>query len=111
MLIKLKSSEWCEDKKDIADDSDDRREGDGIIRGGDKDTADGGAGEGIAGGDITLDAPESGVSGIGEDPPTDISFTLNGGGAGGRTTGAGGSGWGLLRKSDKSLSSSSMRFM
>ena len=33
------------------------------------------------GGDITLDSPDSEVSGMGDDPPTNTSFTRNKGGA------------------------------
>jgi hypothetical protein len=107
-------------------------EGEGILRGGDKDTMLGGAGV-LAGvragvrsdeaslGDMTLDSPDNGVSGIGDDPPTDTSLTRRRGATtdggpgwmmiGARGPGCGGCGCGLLKKSDRSLSSSSMRFI
>ena len=76
--IRQASSEWGEERYDISVITDDRTEGEGALLGGDN----------IIdsrycwkGGDITLDSPDSKVLGMGDDLPTDMSFTHNKGGA------------------------------
>ena len=81
-------SEWDEKRYDISVITNNQIEGEGALLGGDNIIDSRYCWEG---GDITLDSPDSGVSGMGDEPPTDTSFTRNKGGAAktGRGGGAG----------------------
>ena len=86
--IRQASSEWGKERYDISVITDDQTEGEGALLGGDN----------IMdsrycwkGGNITLDFPDSEVSGMGDDLPTDTSFTRNKGGA--AKIDRGGGGW------------------
>ena len=76
--IRLVSSEWGEERYDISVITNDQTEGGGTLLGGDNIIDSRYCWEG---GDITLDFPDSKVSEIGDDPPTNTSFTHNKGGA------------------------------
>ena len=71
-------SEWYEKRYDISVITNNQIEGEGALLGGDNIMDSRYCREG---GDITLDSPDSEVSGMGDDPPTDTSFTRNKGGA------------------------------
>ena len=85
--IRLVSSEWGEERYDISVITDDWTEGEGALLGGDNIMGSRSCWEG---GDIILDSPDSEVLGMGDKPPTNMSFTHNMGGA--AKTGRGGGG-------------------
>ena len=76
--IRQASSEWGEERYDISVITNDQTEGEGALLGGDNIIDSRYCWEG---GDITLDSPDSEVLEMGDDPPTDMSFTHNKGGA------------------------------
>ena len=89
--IRQASSEWGEERYNISVITDDQTEGEGALLGGDNIMDSRYCWEG---GDITLDSPDSEVSGMGDDPPTNMSFTRNKGGAAKIGRGGGGAGCG-----------------
>ena len=89
--IRLVLSEWGEERYDILVITDDWTEGEGALLGGDNIM---GSRYCQKGGDIILDSLDSEISGMGDKPPTDTSFTCNMGRAAKIGRGGGGAGCG-----------------